>query len=311
VVIVKHELSEKEKKARSMVCLPLDGLNLEQANELIKELSGYVGWFKYNDQFISAGPLALDFAFDEDVDVFLDLKYNDIPNTVKNHSYNTTRLGVQMFNVHASAGMEAMKAAVEGREKALVDLKQQEGIDDAERPKIYAVTVLTSLDIARLLDTYKPLLGEELNGIDFGRYYPVSKLEKKKPEELSDNEKQLINEWNVIVDEYGIKELINHQVLHMAQMAQKAGLDGIVCSAAELAYVKPKMPEGFLYTTPGIELPKTGEAGADQIRTFTPANAVKAGSTILVIGRAITGGKTPEERQDRAYSVLQDMASVL
>ena len=61
---MRHELSEKEKQARSKVCLPLDGLNLEQANELIKELSGYVGWFKYNDQFISAGPLALDFAFD-------------------------------------------------------------------------------------------------------------------------------------------------------------------------------------------------------------------------------------------------------
>lgn len=308
---MRHELSEKEKQARSKVCLPLDGLNLEQANELIKELSGYVGWFKYNDQFISAGPLALDFAFDEDVDVFLDLKYNDIPNTVKNHAYNTTRLGVQMFNVHASAGMEAMKAAVEGREKALVDLKQQEGIDDAERPKIYAVTILTSFDTARLLDTYKPLLSEELQDVDFRKYYPVSKLEKKKDEEIKPEEKALIDEWEAILDEHGVRDIIQRQVLHMAKMANDAGLDGIVCSAAELAYVKPKMPAGFLYTTPGIELPKTGEAGADQMRTFTPANAVRAGSTILVIGRAITGGKTPEERQDRAYSVLQDMASVL
>ena len=57
-----------------------------------------------------------------------------------------------------------------------------------------------------------------------------------------------------------------------------------------------------------IKLSPNTPAGEDQKRVFTPGNAVQDGSSILVIGRAITGPKTPEERLQAGYEVLQDMA---
>jgi len=70
------------------------------------------------------------------------------------------------------------------------------------------------------------------------------------------------------------------------------------------------MPQQFMFVTPGIKGPNT-PAGTDQKRVFTPGNAIQDGSTILVIGRAITGFDTKEERQKAAYEVLQDMAKNL
>ncbi len=103
---------------------------------------------------------------------------------------------------------------------------------------------------------------------------------------------------------------VEYQVLNLARLAYKAGLDGIVCTAADLHAVKDKLPYDFMYVTPGIKGPNT-PAGADQKRVFTPGNAVQDGSSILVIGRAITGPKTSEERQQAGYEVLQDMAKHL
>jgi len=87
-------------------------------------------------------------------------------------------------------------------------------------------------------------------------------------------------------------------------------LGGIVCSAADLYAVRDKLPNEFMYVTPGIQGPNT-PAGADQKRVFTPGNAVQDGSSILVIGRAITGPKISEERVRAGYEVLEDMAKHL
>ncbi len=78
------------------------------------------------------------------------------------------------------------------------------------------------------------------------------------------------------------------QVLKLALDAVNAGMDGIVCSALDLEYLKPNLPENFIYVTPGIRLPG-GDAG-DQKRIATPDFAYKAGSTLQVIGRPIYEG---------------------
>ena len=82
---------------------------------------------------------------------FLDLKYHDIPNTVKGAANAAAHLGVYMFNVHASGGYEMLKAARKGAVK---------GAEESGNavPKIIAVTVLTSID--------QKILNDELN-IDF------------------------------------------------------------------------------------------------------------------------------------------------
>lgn len=304
-------LSEKEEQARDLVCHPLDGLTLDEARERVSTLSDLVGTFKVNDLFTSDGDEALELVDDNNAEAFLDLKFHDIPNTVYNHGYKTTdKVGVYMFNVHASGGLDMMKKALEGAESTAKEL----GI---ERPKIYAVTVLTSLDLVRFLHVNQPLFGEAMEDIDFEEYYPVAGIEKrmKKGEEVTEHEWELVNKWDNLMDNYTVRNIISRQVLHLAKLAEKAGLDGIVCSATELKYVKPHMQPDFLYATPGIEQPLTGEAGDDQMRTLTPSKAVEMGATKLVIGRAIAGSKedalSPDQIRERAYAVLQDIAKVL
>jgi len=114
----------------------------------------------------------------------------------------------------------------------------------------------------------------------------------------------------IMNEQLRIPGTVQDQVLHLARLSYEAGLDGIVCSAADLYAVKDKLPENFMYVTPGIQGTKT-PAGADQKRVFSPGNAIKAGSSILVVGRAITSPKTSEERQQAAYEILQDMAQYL
>ena len=115
---------------------------------------------------------------------------------------------------------------------------------------------------------------------------------------------------NILNTQVNIPGKVEEQVLSLAKLTNEAGLDGIVCSAADLYAVKDKLPDDFMYITPGIKGPNS-QAGHDQKRVFTPGNAVKDGSTILVVGRAITGHKTAEERIKAGYEVLQDMAKHL
>ncbi len=76
----------------------------------------------------------------------------------------------------------------------------------------------------------------------------------------------------------------------LAELARKAGLDGVVCSAHDTASIRKAMGKDFLTVVPGI---RTGETTQDQKRVSTPAAALAAGADILVIGRAITGAADP------------------
>ena len=100
---------------------------------------------------------------------------------------------------------------------------------------------------------------------------------------------------------------VEDQVLRLAMAATAAGLDGIVCSAADLHALKGELPTGFLFVTPGIK-GTTTPAGADQKRVFSPGRAVEAGSSLLVVGRAITGAS---DRPAAAREILQDIVNVL
>ena len=135
------ELTEKEQQARKMVCLPLDNLcNIKELESRVQELSSVVGLFKVGKgSFTKFGTDAVRVVQEYGAEVFLDLKYHDIPATVKDAAEGASRLGVYMFNVHASGGSEMMKAAVEGA-------KYGAGDSGLEIPKIVGVSVLTSID---------------------------------------------------------------------------------------------------------------------------------------------------------------------
>lgn len=89
----------------------------------------------------------------------------------------------------------------------------------------------------------------------------------------------------------GITDSLENTVLRFALAAKTAGLDGVVCSAKEVAVLRRTVGDDFLLVTPGIRF-KADEVG-DQKRVQTPAEAIKAGADYLVMGRSITTAADP------------------
>lgn len=122
----------------------LDVDTADRALALFEELRNVVGMFKIGSQlFTAAGPDIVRELVAKGGRVFLDLKFHDIPNTVAAAGVEVTRLGVSIFNVHASGGVEMMKRTAD----AVSETAVREGL---ERPKVIAVTLLTSMDDAAL-----------------------------------------------------------------------------------------------------------------------------------------------------------------
>lgn len=89
----------------------------------------------------------------------------------------------------------------------------------------------------------------------------------------------------------GIEGEPQDQVMRLAELAQKAGLDGIVCSGHEVKAVHRQWKDGF-FVVPGLR-PGNGKASADQKRTVTPRQARDDGASVLVIGRPISRAEDP------------------
>lgn len=92
------------------------------------------------------------------------------------------------------------------------------------------------------------------------------------------------------LESIGVSANPTDQVRRLARLARSAGLDGIVCSGAEVAIAREVWPDGF-FVVPGVR-PAGGET-ADQKRVVTPREALDAGASILVIGRPITASEEP------------------
>jgi orotidine-5'-phosphate decarboxylase len=246
-----------ESEARTKLCLPLDGLRtMDALEERVAELSDYVGLFKVGKaSYTRFGPEAIHAVHRNGGKVFLDLKYHDIPETVKDASMAAAALGVYMFNVHTSGGKDMMIAAMEGAHQGALEA-------GSPIPRVIGVTVLTSLD--------------------------EDKLKK----------------------EVGMPGTVADNVYRLAKNAEDVLLNGIVCSAEDIPALKSRMRKSFMYVTPGIKGPD-GAVGKDQARVSSPYGALMNGSSILVVGRAITDKPTPEARQEAAYNILKDMARAL
>jgi len=126
------------KNAKERLIFALDVDNIDDARQWVEQLSGQVGVFKVGKQlFTKCGPEIVNLIQDGGGDVFLDLKYHDIPNTVAMAGLEALRLGVKMFNVHALGGFEMMAKLVEAIDKVCPR-------GNPNRPVLLAVTILTS-----------------------------------------------------------------------------------------------------------------------------------------------------------------------
>ena len=81
------------------------------------------------------------------------------------------------------------------------------------------------------------------------------------------------------------------EVAQLAELAHESGVHGAVCSPLEVAHLRSLLPKPFLLVTPGVR--PVGSAAGDQRRIATPEDAIASGSSLLVIGRPITGADDP------------------
>ena len=183
-----------------------------------------------NELFTMAGPTLVEQLVSHGFDVFLDLKFHDIPNTVASACRAAAQLGVWMLNVHALGGRPMLQAAREAIATG------------PHSPKLIAVTVLTSM-----------------TGSDLA--------------------------------ELGLKETPIAAVTRLATLVRDCGIDGVVCSALEVAALRSAFGNHFCLVTPGIRF--SDAAADDQQRVTTPAVAIMAGASYLVMGRPITRAADP------------------
>jgi len=134
----------KDRLTKDKLIVALDVSTPAEARRLVAELRQVVGTFKIGSQlFTIAGPELIKEIIGSGAQVFLDLKFHDIPHQVAGAARAVAQLRVSMFTVHASGGAEMMRRAVE----AVAEVAETERI---ARPYILGVTVLTSVDSATL-----------------------------------------------------------------------------------------------------------------------------------------------------------------
>jgi orotidine-5'-phosphate decarboxylase len=210
------------------VIVALDLPTADHAIQMAQRIAPVFPFFKVGIRlFTQAGPPLIR-TLVQHGNLFLDLKYHDIPSVVADAVEQASDLGVSLLTIHASGGREMMQLSAERVQKL------------SKKPRLLAVTVLTSLN--------------DLN-------------------------------------EFGTSRSVSEQVELLAGLAKKSGMDGIICSPAELNYLRPKFAAPFLMVTPGIRGAK--DEKGDQKRTSSPSAAFAAGADYLVIGRPIVGALDP------------------
>jgi orotidine-5'-phosphate decarboxylase len=106
------------------------------------------------------------------------------------------------------------------------------------------------------------------------------------------------------LENMGVNGDVEREVGILAGLAKDAGLNGVVASARETAVIRSEYPADFVIVTPGIR-PTWAQSPGDQKRILTPAEAVAAGSTFLVIGRPIIAA---DDRREAALKVLAEIS---
>jgi orotidine-5'-phosphate decarboxylase len=244
------------------IIVALDFPQEKQAIELVKQLDPKRCRLKIgNEMFTRYGPALVEKLIHLGFDIFLDLKFHDIPNTVANACTAASALGVWMVNLHLSGGRRMVEAARNAIDKAASAPVTSSVTSHSSN---MSPTVATSTSYARPL-----LIG-------------VTVLTSFLDEDLR---------------EMGIEGTITDHVKRLAHLGMQAGLDGVVCSGQEAAMLKSEFGQKICLVVPGIRLPQSvaEKPVDDQRRTMTPREAKRAGADYLVVGRPITQAPNPLE----------------
>ncbi|MEH2145121.1 orotidine-5'-phosphate decarboxylase [Nostoc sp.] len=129
--------------AEQRVIVPLDVPDVESAIALVDQLPQVVWWKVGLELFTNTGPKILKVLKSRQKRIFLDLKFHDIPNTVAGASRSAASYGVDLLTIHATCGINALKAAREAAQEGAA----QAGV---KPPKLIAITLLTSISARQL-----------------------------------------------------------------------------------------------------------------------------------------------------------------
>lgn len=226
--------------------------------------------------------VACDFSSKADVMAFLE-KFTDVKPFVK--------IGMELYYAEGPSIVKEIKAR---GHKIFLDLK----LHDIPNTVKKAMAVLASLDVD-MTNLHAggaiPMMQGALEGLtkpDGSRtiLIAVTQLTSTSQEVM---ERDLL-----------IKEPIDEVVMHYANNAKTAGLDGVVCSPLESEKVHKRCGKDFLTVTPGIRF-ADGDIG-DQVRVMTPAKAKEAGSDYIVVGRPITAAEDPVAAYKRCVAEFVD-----
>jgi orotidine-5'-phosphate decarboxylase len=225
------------------IIVALDYDDPATAWSFIHQVKDHLKFFKVGSQlFTRAGPDFVRELRRHQLDVFLDLKYHDIPETVHQAVRAAGQLDVRLLTVHTSGGSTMMAAA----RAAAADF----------RTTLLGVTVLTSM------------------------------------------EESSLSEINILVP-------LLDQVIHLAHLAQAAGLPGLVCSPLEITALRAQLDPHMILVTPGIR--GLGQGKQDQKRTLSALEALRLGANHLVIGRPLTQAPDPLKAALALLTEIQDI----
>jgi orotidine-5'-phosphate decarboxylase len=248
---------------RSSLIVALDFDSLNTALKFAKQVADLVGMFKIGSQlFTAAGPAAVKEISALGPGVFLDLKFHDIPNTVAGAVLSSAAMtGVQLVNVHALGGTAMLHAAAQAI-SAGVPM-------GADRPRLIAVTVLTSMDAKAIREV-------GIGGPPKTRVVKLAKLAKSA----------------------GVDGVVA-SVQEARAIRKACGRDFLIVTPGVRPAAKS---ESGAATKSGSSASKSD----DQARTATPTEAIKAGADFLVVGRPITAAPEPRAA---AQSIVDEIAA--
>ncbi|MFC1709311.1 orotidine-5'-phosphate decarboxylase [Candidatus Omnitrophota bacterium] len=246
----------------------LDVATKDEACALVDLLSPRVKYFKVGSLFTICGPQIIDYIKEKGGRAFLDMKWLDIPNTVYNF-------------VSAGTGMSC--------EVKIAPVKKWRwgNLENKAKKKTESGVFMMSVHVRE--DQCREMLVRAKEGAE------------NRAGELGIKSPSIVG-ITVLTSENHPE--VKDVVLHRADIAQEAGLDGAVCSAHEAAALRKQCGDDFLIVVPGIRLKRSPPD--DQKRKATVADAVKAGANYIVVGRPIIKSKNPKMAAEGILKELRE-----